>query len=255
MKHSVKRLGELLRKYKLPVSIVGIVLLVGLAGLGLWLRNNYLHHPVFIASSEEGQVYTSKLMAMPKNWAVGWHYDCSNVTVNKASFAIIVSDAKGRDSITDGPVAETSKAGTGVTVMPNAGIYKVMVGSTGGCTWTVAAKRSSTVAGYDHETPYPTTAAVAQPKVLLDLSGNGNQQTQPFTAAGNWNIAYTYDCSNLDQAGNFQFDVNNTDGSANTDTGANNLSVAGGTTDYYYDGGGHYLSITSDCNWHVTVKG
>jgi hypothetical protein len=67
-------------------------------------------------------------------------------------------------------------------------------------------------------------------------------------------VTYTFDCSNNDGSGNFQFDVNNTDGSDNSDTGANDLAANGGTTDYYYDARQHYLSINSECDWHVIVK-
>lgn len=100
-----------------------------------------------------------------------------------------------------------------------------------------------------------SATSAAQPTVLLDLSGNGAQQTQPFTTTGDWTVTYTYDCSDYGSAGNFQFDVDNTDGSTNNDNGANELATSGGATDYYYDAGQHYLSINSECDWHVTVKG
>jgi hypothetical protein len=104
----------------------------------------------------------------------------------------------------------------------------------------------------------PTVAAVtppAQPQVLLNLSGEGNQNTQPFTTTGEWTVTYTYDCSNDAGQGNFIYNVANTDGSDNNDNGANELGASGGTTDTYYDAGQHYLSIDSECNWTVTVKG
>jgi len=97
-------------------------------------------------------------------------------------------------------------------------------------------------------TPSPT------PKVLLDISGSGNQQTQPFSTSGDWTIAYTFDCSAFGSQGNFQYEVDNTEGSENSDLGANDLAVNGGTTNYYYDAGQHYLTINSECSWHVTVK-
>lgn len=96
--------------------------------------------------------------------------------------------------------------------------------------------------------------AAKQPKVVLDISGSGIKQTQPFTTKSRWTITYTFNCASFGYQGNFQIYVNNTDGSYNTDSGANDLAMSGGDTDYFYDAGEHYLTINSECDWHVTVK-
>jgi len=101
----------------------------------------------------------------------------------------------------------------------------------------------------------PAVSSTPPTTVLLDQSGSGEAQTKPFTTTGEWTVAYTFDCSAWGSSGNFQFDVANTDGSDNLDNGANDLAMSGGNTDYYYDAGQHYLSVNSECDWHVVVKG
>jgi hypothetical protein len=103
-------------------------------------------------------------------------------------------------------------------------------------------------------TPTPAPAPTPQPTVLLDQSGSGIASTNSFTTSSKWSITYTFDCSSFDSQGNFQIYINNTDGSYNTDAGANDLALNGGNTDYYYDSGQHYLQVNSECDWHVTVK-
>ena len=50
--------------------------------------------------------------------------------------------------------------------------------------------------------------------------------------------------------------VYNDDGSLDSDDGlVNQLGAKGSDTQYYYDAGTHYLSINSECSWHVTAKG
>lgn len=97
--------------------------------------------------------------------------------------------------------------------------------------------------------------AAPTPKVLLDQSSSGDVSTAPFTTTGDWTLTYTFDCTNYGYAGNFQIYIENTDGSENTDEGANDLSMSGGNTDHYYDSGQHYLEINTECDWHVTVTG
>jgi hypothetical protein len=99
------------------------------------------------------------------------------------------------------------------------------------------------------------TAATKAPQVLLDQSGSGQAQTQPFTTGKSWTVTYTFDCSSFGSSGNFQLFVKNVDGSDNFDTGANDLAASGGNTDYFYDAGQHYLTVNSECSWHITVKG
>jgi hypothetical protein len=111
---------------------------------------------------------------------------------------------------------------------------------------------SKTSASSAQSTP---TAPAKAPQVLLDQSGSGQAQTQPFTTGKSWTVTYTFDCSSFGTSGNFQFSVDNPDGSTNFDTGANELAASGGSTDYFYDAGHHYLTVNSECSWRITVKG
>jgi len=119
-----------------------------------------------------------------------------------------------------------------------------------------AQKKAADAAAAQQKANAAAAAAAAKlPKVLLDITGSGIKQTQSFTTKSSWTIDYTFDCSNFGSQGNFQIYLNNTDGSYNYGAGPNDLAMSGGDTEYYYnDAGGHYLTINSECNWHVTVK-
>jgi hypothetical protein len=106
----------------------------------------------------------------------------------------------------------------------------------------------TTTAGLTLTAPPPSTSTV-----LLDRSGQGSQRTPSFTTSREWELAYTFDCSNLDGQGTFQFEVQNADGTASDDPGASDVALSGGATDDYHDIGQHYLAITSACKWHITV--
>lgn len=102
----------------------------------------------------------------------------------------------------------------------------------------------------------PSSPTPPQPQTLLDISGQGNKQTQKFTTSGDWTLTYNYDCSQAGGTGNFMVDIYNDDGTPDTsDTSVNELGASGTDIEYYYDAGTFYLSINSECSWHVTVKG
>jgi hypothetical protein len=122
---------------------------------------------------------------------------------------------------------------------------------------TAAAKKQATAdaAAKAKADAATATAAAKIPKVLLDITGSGTKQTQAFTTKSSWAISYAFDCSNFGYRGNFQIYLHNTDGSYNYGSGPNDLAMSGGDVDYYYnDAGSHYLTINSECNWHVIVK-
>jgi len=100
-------------------------------------------------------------------------------------------------------------------------------------------------------------SAPPTPQVLLDVSGSGTKQTQKFTTSGDWTLDWSYDCSSdYSGQGNFQVFVYNDDGSLDSSDGlVNQFGAKGSDTQYYYDAGTHYLSVNSECSWHVTAKG
>jgi hypothetical protein len=134
-------------------------------------------------------------------------------------------------------------------------VFVIIVSAISGGNKTTSYNQPSTTTKATSTPAQAKPAPAAAPKVLLDQSGNGQASTASFSTGDNWSITYTFDCSSYGSAGNFQITINNTDNSFNSDTGANALATSGGSTDHYYDSGKHYLSINSECDWHVTVNG
>jgi len=102
-------------------------------------------------------------------------------------------------------------------------------------------------------TPAASTAPVAL-KVLLDKTGSGINKTRDFTAGGDWEIDWSYDCTSFGSQGNFAIAVYNADGSLD-DIAANQLGKKGSDVSNEHQGGTYYLEMNSECNWHVIVKG
>ena len=103
-------------------------------------------------------------------------------------------------------------------------------------------------------TPAPTPAPAPQSEVLLQLKGSGTKSSQTFTAPSSWTLAYTYDCSNFDNSGNFQVYIQSADGGFNDLSPVNELGASGSDTEYYHSGGQFYLEVNSECDWTVTAK-
>lgn len=101
-----------------------------------------------------------------------------------------------------------------------------------------------------------------KPRVLVSLSGSGIQNSAPFhVGSGNLTVSYSYDCSSFGGSGNFIADLlyGNQSSLDSDDLSIANALGPGGqaTTHVYpqYPGRSYYLSVNSECNWTVTVKG
>ena len=115
-----------------------------------------------------------------------------------------------------------------------------------------APDKSSTAAS----TPAATPAPAKTPQVLLDLQGSGTKSTQKFTASGDWDLDWSYDCSSFGNSGNFQVFIYTGSGSPSTSNSpVNELGASGSDTEHYHTGGTFYLEVNSECTWHVTAKG
>ncbi len=90
-------------------------------------------------------------------------------------------------------------------------------------------------------------------QTLLNISGEGSKSTQEFTVVGDWQIQYTYNCSNDGDRGNFQVYIDNSDGSDSGMIGINELGASGSDTEYYHQGGTYYLEVNSECSWTIQV--
>jgi hypothetical protein len=99
--------------------------------------------------------------------------------------------------------------------------------------------------------PAAPAAPVLHEKTLLTLSGNGSEDTAPFTVpdgSGNWKIIWTYDEGGFGQSVNFQ--IWSEDFQANV----NKLGTGGSGTEYVYgDPGTHHLTVNSEGAWTIKV--
>ncbi len=92
-------------------------------------------------------------------------------------------------------------------------------------------------------------AAAPKPRAVLTDHGDGIKDTASFTVSGDWELKYSYDCSSFGQAGNFQVYEDYPDG----DILANALAKKGAAVTHEHDGGKHWLKISSECDWKITV--
>lgn len=99
--------------------------------------------------------------------------------------------------------------------------------------------------------PAPTTAA---PTVLYSKSGSGAGSTPNFTTGAEWQVDWTYNCSNFGSQGNFIISAGNA--ADISFPSVNELGTSGADTAYVHsDPGSHSLSINSECSWTVKVVG
>jgi hypothetical protein len=146
-------------------------------------------------------------------------------------------------------------------------IIGIAIGSAGKpATSTAASTKSTTPSTTTQNTPTPTatTPAAAAPanQVLIRFAGSGIKNSAPFSVGnGPLTITYRFDCSNFGQSGNFQADLEyGNQSSLNSDDQmiANDLAMQGGQTTTVYPqdpGKDYYLSVNSECSWHLKVVG
>lgn len=105
-------------------------------------------------------------------------------------------------------------------------------------------------------TPSAAPTSPAAPRKLLDITGSGTKTTQKFTAAGDWDMAWSYDCANFGYQGNFIVTPTGEDNNPSlANQSVNQLGKSGQDVEHYHHGGTYYLSVNSECSWHVTVTG
>jgi hypothetical protein len=88
---------------------------------------------------------------------------------------------------------------------------------------------------------------------VLSLSGSGTHNTETFTASGDWDLAWSYDCSAFGMAGNFIVYVYEGDVLSFTNLPVNQLGTGGSGVEHYHSGGTYYLQIVSECSWKISV--
>lgn len=99
-------------------------------------------------------------------------------------------------------------------------------------------------------------SSLPQPQTLLDLKGSGSKTTEFFTtAASDWDLNWTYDCSSNGDRGVFQVYINNSDGSSSRNSSVNQLGKSGSDVEHFHTGGKFYLEVNSTCSWTINAKG
>jgi hypothetical protein len=98
------------------------------------------------------------------------------------------------------------------------------------------------------------------PKVLLNMSGSGIQNSAPFlVSTSQVTVTYSFNCSSFGGSGNFAADLEyGNQSSLNSDDQsiANQLAPSGQATTTVYPqdpGNDYYVSVDSECNWTVKV--
>lgn len=115
---------------------------------------------------------------------------------------------------------------------------------------------SSSPAANESGSASASTAASSAPKTLLDVSGTGTKSTNKFTAGGDWDLTWSYDCSNFSGGtGNFQVYLYGQNSSDLKGIPVNELGAKGNDVSHQHDSGTFYLEMNSECAWHVVVTG
>jgi hypothetical protein len=104
----------------------------------------------------------------------------------------------------------------------------------------------------------PASPAPARPQTLLKGSGSGNYTTARFTVGGNgdydayWTYKPSADFASQGMSANFSIEADN--GNDLNFNDPNQLGTGGsGVVHVYSDAGTHYLTITGEADWTVTV--
>jgi hypothetical protein len=120
---------------------------------------------------------------------------------------------------------------------------------------------TNTPAAGDNEQATATTAAGGGGKpagtVLLSITGSGTKTTKKFSAAGDWDLVWAYDCSSFGQQGNFIVSINADDplSGAALLSPVNQLGKKDAGVEHYHSGGnGIWLEINSECSWSVKAS-
>jgi hypothetical protein len=100
----------------------------------------------------------------------------------------------------------------------------------------------------------PTRTPIPTPTPAFAVSGSGTNSTRTFSVSGDWDMAWSYNCSNFGMAGNFIVFIYNANGSMSySNFGPNQLGLSGTGVEHYHSGGSYYLQVLSTCSWKITV--
>jgi hypothetical protein len=93
------------------------------------------------------------------------------------------------------------------------------------------------------------------PKGPLDFKGTGSQTTPQFSAGDNWDLDWSYDCSNTKVKGQFIVSIFDHSGRASAATPpVIQFGDSGSGVQHYHKSGAYFLSVRSGCTWHATTR-
>lgn len=108
----------------------------------------------------------------------------------------------------------------------------------------------------------PAAAAAPASHVLIRFAGSGIKNSAPFdVGSGPLTVTYRFNCAAFGQSGNFQADLlygNQSSLNSDDQSIANDLAMSGRQTTTVYPqdpGQDYYLSVNSECSWHLKVVG
>ena len=101
----------------------------------------------------------------------------------------------------------------------------------------------------------PDTGVRSTPHGPLDVKGSGSQETKQFTAGVDWDLEWSYDCSDTKAQGNFIVSVYDAKGRTSTDTPpVVQFGLKGSGVQHYHKAGVYFLGVRSSCTWHALTR-
>jgi Domain of unknown function (DUF4190) len=147
---------------------------------------------------------------------------------------------------------------TGIAALIMVIALAVRVSATSTATASPALPASSAPAHLSKPSTPPANPAPAKPRTLLQAGGSGNYTTAKFTVggSGDYDVYWTYkpsaDFASQGLSANFSVQADN--GNDIQFNNPNQLGNGGsGVVHVYGDAGTHYLTITGEADWAITV--
>lgn len=168
-------------------------------------------------------------------WEMAWSFDCTAFG-SSGTFSVNINQPAGSPTVDIGP-NELSAGESGTDYYSDTGTLSLSIISE--CTWSISVE--------------PSTVSTASGNAQFSSSTTGDSGvTSPFSEAGNWQMAWSYDCSNSGGNGNFSVSIETASGDTAL-VGPNELGPGGNGTDSYTQTGTFELSIISECHWSINV--
>lgn len=101
----------------------------------------------------------------------------------------------------------------------------------------------------------PVMPNVVASAMLLMAQGDGTARTALFTTGDNWTLAFGFDCAHHGGSGRFTAGLYSPAGQLQAVPVDTSGQQGGSTVAVHSPGGQHYLEVTTECVWTLTVPG